>query len=80
MLDPDILVWCENSGFILVTNNRKSMPEHLRDHLSLRRHMPGIFELNSNMSVGETIEELILIWSASEAKEYIDRLIYLPLT
>lgn len=25
-LDPEILTWCENNGFILVTNNRRSMP------------------------------------------------------
>ena len=29
-LDPDILRWCEQHGFVLVTNNRKSMPMHLR--------------------------------------------------
>ncbi len=80
MLDPDILIWCENTGFILVTNNRKSMPQHLRDHLAMGQHIPGIFELNPNMSVGETIEELILAWGASEAEEYQDRLIYLPLS
>lgn len=79
-IDPDILRWCEMTGFILVTNNRKSMPEHLRDHLAVGRHMPGIFELNPNLSIGETIEELILVWGASEAEEYRDKVIYLPLS
>jgi len=32
-LDPEILVWCENHSFILVTNNRASMPTHLNDYL-----------------------------------------------
>ena len=26
--------WCEIHEFILVTNNRKSMPKHLADHLA----------------------------------------------
>ena len=30
-LDPEILVWCEANGFILVTNNRVSMLVHLSD-------------------------------------------------
>jgi hypothetical protein len=34
-LDPEILIWCEENEFILVTNNRKSMPVHLEDHLAL---------------------------------------------
>jgi hypothetical protein len=78
--DPAILEWCEGNQFILVTNNRKSMTQHLQDHLDKGRHCPGILELNPNMSVGETIEELLLIWNVSDAGEYWDLLIYLPLS
>jgi hypothetical protein len=28
VLDPDILIWCEEYDFHLVTNNRQSMPMH----------------------------------------------------
>jgi hypothetical protein len=79
-LDPAILIWCEEKTFILVTNNRQSMPQHLSVHLAQGGHVPGILELNSDMSIGETIEELLLIWGASEANEYQDQLVYLPLT
>jgi len=78
-LDPEILCWCEQNGFILVTNNRKSMPRHITDHIKNGRHVPGIFELNPNMSIRETVEELLLIWGASEMKEYQDVIIYLPI-
>ncbi len=78
--DPDILDWCEDNGFSLVTNNRKSMPEHLADHLAKGRHIPGILELNPNMSIGETVEELILIWEASAPHEYQDLILYLPVS
>ena len=30
--DPEILVWCETYQFLLVTDNRRSMPVHLQDH------------------------------------------------
>ncbi|MDM8525395.1 hypothetical protein QUF80_18670, partial [Desulfococcaceae bacterium HSG8] len=29
----DILLWCETDNFSLVTNNRKTMPGHLKEHL-----------------------------------------------
>jgi hypothetical protein len=32
------------------------------------------------MSVGETVDELILIASASELEEYQDLILYLPIT
>ena len=79
-LDADILNWCEANAFVLVTNNRASMPVHLQDHLAGGQHVPGIFILNPDLTMGETIDELLLIWSASEAEEYADRLSYLPVS
>ena len=78
-LDPEILRWCEEHDFILVTNNRKSMPVHLSDHIAQGRHIPGILILNGKLSVGENLEELILIADASFEDEYQDRIDFLPL-
>jgi hypothetical protein len=78
--DQEILLWCEERGFSLVTNNRESMPVHLREHLAAGKHVPGIFTLNPDMTLGETADELVLIWGASEAEEYTDQLNYLPLS
>lgn len=64
-LDPEIICWCENNNFVLVTNNRTSMPVHLADHIALGHHVPGIFILNPNLSIGENLEELILAALAS---------------
>ncbi|MEP6489305.1 DUF5615 family PIN-like protein [Microcoleus vaginatus GB2-A3] len=79
-LDPEILVWCEDHNFILVTNNRKSMPVHLVDHLAQGGHIPGIFVLNQDLSIGQNIEELIVIVDGSFDNEYQDQIVHLPLT
>jgi hypothetical protein len=50
-LDPTILLWCEEYNFILVTNNRSSMPIHLKEHLEEGRHIPGIFILNPDLTI-----------------------------
>jgi hypothetical protein len=78
--DPDILLWCEVNGFTLVTSNRRSMPGHLQAHLVAGRHVPGILVLPPDMTIGAVLEQLLLIWGASEAEEYRDLLLYLPLT
>ena len=79
-LDPEILLWCEEYNFILVTNNRKSMPIHHNDHLTQGGHIPGIFILNPNLSPGQNIDELILIAECAIEGEYQDQIIHLPLT
>ncbi len=80
LLTPDLLLWCEAEHFALVTNNRATMPVHLREHLAGGRHMPGIFMLNPGMSIGQIIEELADIAGASWVEEYEDRISFLPVT
>lgn len=79
-LDPEILCWCEEQNLVLVTNNRASMPIHLADHIAQGRHVPGIFILNSNLSMGRTIDELIIIAETALDDEYQDVITYLPVT
>ncbi|MEA5533940.1 hypothetical protein [Crocosphaera sp. XPORK-15E] len=55
--DPEILYWCEEYDYILVTNNRRSMPVHLKDHLDTNQHIPVIFILNPQLTIGQNIEE-----------------------
>jgi hypothetical protein len=78
-LDPEILSWYEENDFVLVTNNRKSMPAHLLDHIDQGHHIPGIITLNIEMSIGETLEELLLIAELGESNDFQDRIEYLPL-
>ena len=77
--DPEILVWCEQNQFSLITNNRESMPQHLSDHRENGGHVPAIFTINLAVPMGKIIEELILIAGASDEDEYINEIKYLPL-
>lgn len=77
--DPEILRWCERNDFNLVTNNRRSMPQHLDDHLAAGHHVPGIFTINLEVSIGLIIEEIILIAGASHENEFLDQIVYVPL-
>lgn len=76
--DQDLLIWCEVNGYILVTNNRKTMPVHLTLHLAQGRHIPGIVILSDHMSIGEILDELHLIWMAGIEDDYKDRIAFLP--
>jgi hypothetical protein len=77
--DSDILCWCEENRFILVTNNRKTMPVHLAEHLAAGRHVAGIFILNDDMNMGQIMEELMIVAEAALSDEYQDRISFMPL-
>ena len=78
-LDPEILVWLESHGYLLVTANRSTMPGHFVAHLEMGHHIPGIVWLRPGTRLGRIIEELYLIWVASTATEYQDALLFMPL-
>ncbi len=50
-LDPEILLWLEREDYYLITKNRASMPQHLRDHVAGGHHVPGIFTLRPKASI-----------------------------
>jgi hypothetical protein len=77
--DPDILAWCERNDFLLVTNNRKSMPGHLSDDFASGGHVPGIIAIRGGCGVQEAVEEILLTLGASLFGELLDRIIYVPL-
>jgi len=78
--DPDILLWIEAHGCMLVTNNRSTIPVNLRAHLDQGRHVPGIIQLPRRVrSFGTILNDLLLIWGASLPDEFRDQIVYLPL-
>lgn len=77
-LDPQILNWCEEYSFVLVTNNRRSMPVHLAEHIARGNHIPGILIFNPKLSMGENLDELAFLAEASLENEHQDQIIYLP--
>ena len=77
--DPDILRWIEHNDYILVTKNRKTMPRHFTEHLTADGHVPGVICVRKSVRMAELINILYLIWYASDAEEYHDKLAFIPL-
>lgn len=77
--DPDILLWLEREGYCFITRNRRSLPQHLRNHLAAENHVPGMFTLRPRASVGQIVNDLLLIWEASQSEEYRDQIVHIPL-
>jgi hypothetical protein len=77
--DSDLLDWIEKSGYILVTENRRTIPIHLQAHFEAGRHIPGVLFLRRRVPLGQVIESLFLLWATSEAEEFQDRVLFIPL-
>ena len=78
--DPEILKWCEQNNFILVTKDPNTIPKHFSDHWKAGHHVPGIIMINSSVPSGAILDDLILIAGASRKDEFLDQIIYIPFT
>src|SRR5947207_2784037 len=47
--DPEILLWCERTGRILLSLDKGTMPVHLAQHIQAGHHCPGIFIIRSRV-------------------------------
>jgi hypothetical protein len=77
--DPDILIFLDVAQRMLVTSNRTSMPDHLQAHWSIGKHLWGLCWVRPGFSIYRIAQELLLIWEASTAEEWLDRLGWIPL-
>jgi hypothetical protein len=55
------------------------MPKHFHQFMESGGASAGVVLIPQTLPVGAAVEELILIWLASEASEWTDRLQWLPL-
>jgi Domain of unknown function (DUF5615) len=79
-LDPDVLLFAEQERFELVTFDKRTMPDHVADHLAAGHHTWGVFLFpkGNYLSAGRIAEELVLVWAASQHDEWVDRIEKLP--
>ena len=78
MADPALLELAANQDRILITHDRGTMVHYHRERLRERRPSPGIFVIPQRSPLGEIIESLILVWTASQSEEWRNQIVYLP--
>lgn len=77
--DPALLAWAADHDHILVTHDKRTMPDHFYDFMLAGHSNPGIILVPRDLPLGRIIEDLLLIWEASTAEEYRDLITRLPL-
>lgn len=77
--DPGVLRLAMAQGRILISHDENSMPGHFNRFIDGGNHSPGLLMVPQGASVGRVIESILLIWLASGADEWVDRIVWLPL-
>lgn len=76
--DPEVPALAAQEGRILVTHDRRTMPTHFGQFIE-NHNSPGIIIISQKTDILTAIEDLILIWIASEAEEYVNSILTIPM-
>lgn len=76
--DPTILAWAATNDRILLTHDKATIPGHAYDRVRAGEPMPGVFVAHG-MTVGDVIDEVLLLVAASEQADWADQVVFLPL-
>jgi hypothetical protein len=76
--DPEVLAMAAREGRILVTHDQRTMPRHFADFI-VGNTSSGVLVVPQHVPAHVVAENLLLIWSATEAEEWINRICFLPL-
>jgi hypothetical protein len=78
LLDPHVLERATTAGRVLVSHDQSTMPQHFAAFIQ-NQQSAGLLIVPQQLPYAVVVEELLLIWAASEAEEWINRIAYLPL-
>ena len=79
MGDTDVLEWAAKERRILVSHDLRTIPNFVGERLEAGLPMPGVLLLRSTLPIAQAIDHLALIASSSEAEEWKNQIVYLPL-
>jgi hypothetical protein len=77
--DQDMLAYAVKRGLVVISHDVSTMPAAATDRIKAGESMAGLLMVAQTTPVREIIDDLCLIWAASDASEWQDRIEYLPL-
>ena len=78
MEDPALLERAAQQNRIVISHDRRTMTRFFLERLAAGKSNPGLFIAPQRHAIGEIVESLLLVWTASQAEEWRDRIVYLP--
>jgi hypothetical protein len=76
--DPAVLAFATHQNRILVTSDLRTMPGHFGKYLEENGQCAGVFLVKQRVPLGDVIEALVMVWSASDAGEWKNRVVEIP--
>jgi hypothetical protein len=78
--DTVVLEWTAVEGRILLTHDIRTISRHALERINAGLPMPGVFQAEQSASIGQLIEDILLLAECSLEDEWEGQIQYLPLS
>ena len=76
--DQEILDFANTEGVLVVSHDVNTMPAAAYTRLAAGQSFPGLFMVQQSSPIASVIENLVLIWAASELEEWQNQIVFVP--
>ena len=76
--DEEVMAQAAGEGRVLVSHDRRTMPLYFAEFISKQTSM-GVILISQELPLNQAVEELLLMWEASEAEEWVNVMLSIPL-
>lgn len=76
--DPELLAFAFEEGRIILTHDKKTMPNHAADRMNAGENVAGVFVIPRSMPIHQAIDDLELMITCSKNDEWVNIVRYLP--
>jgi len=77
--DAEVLEYASANGLIVISHDVNTLKAEAEQQIAGGRGVTGVLLTPQKNPTRPVAESLVLIWAASEAEEWKDRIVYLPL-
>ena len=77
--DPEVLRFAAEEGRVVLTHDKKTMPEFAAERIRGGEPMPGLLLVKSNAPLAAIVDDLCLIVESTDRAEWGNRIEFLPL-
>lgn len=77
--DHQILEYAQRELLLVVSHDVNTMPAAAYLRSAKGESFPGLLMVRQSLAVGKVIDDLLLIWSATELEEWKGQVVFLPI-
>jgi len=77
--DPDVLDWAARERRVLLTHDANTVTAHAYQRVRAGQIMAGVIEVRSGASIGQVIEDILLLLQCTVEADWESQIWYVPL-